>query len=135
MAELKVHGVGVATADPELKFIGDKKTPVCNVNLAFNRSFKKGDDWEQETSFMRVQMFGKRGERLAEMAKKGSLVYIEGYIVQNSWVNKEEEKRTMLLINGTNFQICVKNSANGDAKKPEVPVGVSSDVDDENMPF
>ncbi len=135
MAELKVHGVGTATADPELKFIGDRNTPVCNVNLAFNRSFKKGEKWEKEVAFMRVQMFGKRAEKLAEMAKKGSLVFIEGYIVQQTWMNKDDEKRTMLVVNGTNFQICVKNVANGDAKKPEVPVGVSSDKDDDEMPF
>ena len=138
MAELKVHGVGIATADPELKRIGEKNTPVCNVNLAFNRSFKKGDEWEQETAFMRIQVFGNRAERMASSVKKGTPVFVDGHITQNNWVNDAGEKRMALVLTVRDFQICQKIPKNGKGKSndnsPQVPVNASTGENDE-IPF
>ncbi len=141
MAELNVHGVGVATADPELKFIGDDKTPVCNVNLAFNRSYKKkgSDKWEQETAFMRAQVFGRRAETMAGLVKKGLPVYINGHVTQSNWTSEAGDKRMALLITVHDFQMCQKfvksnnNNSSSNEPKQEVPVNVPNTDDD--IPF
>ena len=136
MAELKVHGVGIATADPEFKRIGEKNTPVCNVNLAFNRSFKKGDEWEKETAYMRAQVFGNRAERMAETVKKGSPVFVDGYVSQNNWTNDKGEKRSTLVLSIRDFQVCEKFSkkTSPTENQENVPVNASTGSNDD-IPF
>lgn len=136
MAELKVHGVGIATVDPELKHIGPKKTAVCNVNLAFNRSFKKGDDWEKETTYMRTQIFGNRAEMMASLVKKGTPVFVDGYIAQNNWTNDAGEKRMAFVLTIREFQVCQKFSKNenGNGSSEKVPVNTSVG-DNDDIPF
>lgn len=110
MAELSVHGIGVATADPELRFIGEGKTAVCVVNLAFNRSFKsKGsDDWKQETCFIRAQTWGVRAETMNKLVKKGQPISISGSLKQDRWDDKEGQKKVAYTINVRDFELCVK---------------------------
>jgi len=86
MAELMVTGVGVATADPELRNVGQNGTMVCTVNLAFNRSFRKRDDkeWQNEVCFVRAQVWGARANKMAELVKKGQPIYVCGYLKQDS---------------------------------------------------
>ncbi len=139
MAELKVHGVGVATADPELKYIGVNKIPVCNVNLAFNRSFKKADsnEWEKETAYMRAQIFGRRAESMADLVKKGSPVFVDGYMVQNNWENAEGEKRMAFVVTVREFYLCkkfTKNDNEDTPKQEKVLVNTGTSTDDE-IPF
>jgi single stranded DNA-binding protein len=143
MAELKVYGVGIPTADPELKHIGENNTPVCNVNLAFNRSFRKNDDWVKETTFMRSQTFGKRGTKMSEIVKKGCPVYVEGHITQNNWKSENGEPRMALVLTIRDFQVCQKfnknngnnNNNNNNNDNPEnVPVNASSS-DNDGIPF
>ena len=134
MAELKVHGVGIATADPEFKLIGIKNTPVCTVNLAFNRSFKKGDEWEQETTYIRAQVFGNRAERMSEIVKKGLPIFVDGHISQNNWENKEGEKRSVLILSVRDFQVCQKFAKSEPKTQEDVPVNANTGGDDD-IPF
>lgn len=142
MAELSVVGVGVATADAELRYVGENNTAVCSVNLAFNRSFKdkKADKWEQETTFMRVQVWGNRAEKMGELVKKGQPVYVSGYLKQDSWEAKDGSKRVSFLINARDFQLCVKNSKrkndNEEVSKATTPQTQSQPtIDDDDIPF
>ena len=112
MAELSVVGVGVATADSELRHVGANNTAVCSVNLAFNRSFKnkKTNEWEQEATFVRVQVWGNRADKMAELVKKGQPTYVTGYLKQDSWETDEGVKKVAYTINARDFQLCVKNA-------------------------
>lgn len=109
MAELGVCGVGVATADPELRTVGEKKTPVCTVNLAFNRSYQdKNQEWQSEPCFLRVQVWGARANRMNELVKKGQPLYICGYLKQDNW-EKDGQKRVSYSVTLRDFQLCQKN--------------------------
>lgn len=143
MAELSVTGVGVATADSELRHVGQNSTAVCSVNLAFNRSFKdkKTDQWQQEATFVRVQVWGGRAEKMSELVKKGQPVYVTGYLKQDSWETDEGVKKIAYTINARDFQLCVKNgkrtSNNGE---PAAATSASQNktettVDDSDIPF
>lgn len=136
--ELKAHGVGTATVDAKLKHIGDNQTAVCNVSLAFNRSYKKGDEWQQETAFLRVQLFGARAERMSQQVKKGTPVFVEGHLTQNNWTTKDGETRTAFVLTVRNFEICQRPAKKDDdnnttTKEAEVPVNAS--VSDDEIPF
>lgn len=145
MAELGVFGIGVATADPELRMVGQKNTPVCTVNLAFNRSFQQGQgqdrEWKTEACFLRAQVWGARAEKMAELVKKGQPIYVCGYMKQDSW-EKDGQKRVSYSITLRDFQLCVKNGKKSDKKKADQqPEGATAapagqpDCSDEDIPF
>ena len=138
MAELMVYGVGVATADPELKHVGDNKTAVCTVNLAFNRSFRnKEDKWQSEPCFVRAQVWGGRAERMAELVKKGQPIYVCGYMKQDSWENDDGQKRVAYSISIRDFQLCEKNNKKKNEPQPAnaTTTPTESSVDDDSIPF
>lgn len=128
MAELGVFGVGVATADPELKEVGAKKTAVCTVNLAFNRSYQdKNKEWQSEPCFLRAQVWGARAQRMAELVKKGQPIYICGYMKQDTW-EQDGKKRISYSVTLRDFQVCQKN---GKKKSSELqPSSVTSEPDE-----
>lgn len=140
MAELGVFGVGVATADPELRTVGEKQTSVCTVNLAFNRSYQDKDkNWQSEPCFLRAQVWGARAERMAELVKKGQPIYVSGYLKQDSW-EKEGVKKVAYSITLRDFQLCTKNGKKNSAAKsqesqPESVQVANSNVDDSEIPF
>ena len=110
MAELSTFGVGTAVANAETRTVG--KSEVSTVTLAFNRSFKKGDDWVKEPCFVKTQIWGNKAERLAKV-QKGQLLYVTGYLKQDSWTAEDGTKRTSYCLNLRDFQLCEKNG-----KKP-----------------
>ena len=136
MAELGVFGVGVATADPELRTVGQDNKSVCTVNLAFNRSWQdKNNKWQSEPCFIRAQVWGARADRMAELVTKGQPIYICGYMKQDSWEDKNDgKKRVSYSINLKDFQLCVKNG-----KKKSAPVTTAQAEppveDDNDIPF
>lgn len=138
MAELSVFGVGVATADPELRSVGQNNTSVCTVNLAFNRSYQDRDKkWQQEPCFLRAQIWGARADRMAEFVKKGQPIYICGYMKQDSWTNDDGQKRVAYSVTLRDFQLCVKNGKKkSDPKAQDTTVpAVSSTKDNDDIPF
>jgi len=136
MAELGVFGVGVATADPELRYVGQNNTAVCTVNLAFNRSYQDKDKkWQQEPCFLRAQVWGARADRMAELVKKGQPIYVCGYMKQDSW-EKDGQKRISFSITLRDFQLCEKNGKKKSEPQPtgattsqaELPAGSDDDI-------
>lgn len=138
MAELGVFGIGVATADPELRHVGEKKTAVCTVNLAFNRSYQnKEREWQNEPCFLRAQVWGARAERMAELVKKGQPIYVCGYMKQESWEDKKNgQKRVSHSIALRDFQLCVKSEKKKSDKQTVEATSTSSQTeDDDSIPF
>jgi len=107
--QLSVYGVGIITADPEVRKVGEKNTSFCSVNLAFNRSFKSGDGFKEETCFVQAKFWGNQADKLAEKAKKGTPIFIEGLMVQENWEDKQGVKHTTLTIKPSTFQVCERN--------------------------
>lgn len=142
MAELMVCGVGVCTADPELRYVGDNKTAVCTVNLAFNRNYlDKDQNWQNEPCFLRAQVWGNRADRMAELVKKGQPIYVCGYMKQDSWEDKDGKKRIAHSITLRDFQLCVKNGKKKEESQPASKATVASPQEepsvenDNDIPF
>lgn len=70
--------------DPELRFI-PSGTAVMNCSIAVERSYKQGEDWKKETSWVDLIVWGKQGERMATGLAKGDLVTVRGYLKQETW--------------------------------------------------
>ena len=137
MDALNSYGVGTAVANPELKHTKND-TALATVTLAFNRSFKRGDKFEKETTFIKITVWGKRAEKFAEVVKKGSPVYVNGYLRQENWTTTEGQKRSVIGLVVTEWRVVekFKNGATVTETQSEPVHAVAESTDNESdMPF
>lgn len=101
----KVFLIGNLTRDPELKAL-PTGTKVASISLATNRVWKDQKGARQEsTEYHNVVAFGRQAEVMAQYAKKGSSLYIEGRIQTRSWDAQDGQKkyRTEIILEGFQF--------------------------------
>jgi len=69
-------------------------TSVLSFGVATNRRYRSqnSDDWQEETNFHNVVVWGRQAESLAQRAKKGTRLYISGRLVTRSWDDAEGKK-------------------------------------------
>lgn len=86
----------------EFRIIGriariDAGEKVTHLNVASNYNRKVDDDWQQDTHWNRVTVFGALAERTGK-AGKGDLVHVTGRIRQNSFERDGATSYTVDLI-------------------------------------
>ncbi len=115
MAEYRIPNVnfvvisGRATADSILSYT-ESGTAYLRFRIASNRNYKnKSGEWQEETTFTGVTLWGNQAERLSELIKKGAPVLVEGRL---SSYTKEVEglKRTDVSINAFRVQVLLKST-------------------------
>ena len=79
--------IGNLGKDVELKKF-ETGNHVARVSLATSETYKKNDEWVKETQWHRLVAWGKNAERLADAAKKGSELAIQGKLKYGSYEDK-----------------------------------------------
>jgi len=88
----KVIIQGNLTRDPECKDVGESR--VCKVSLASNRTYKE----KKETCFIECYCWGGLNKVIEGYLNTGSPVLIEGRIQHDTWVDKNDEKRSKHVV-------------------------------------
>jgi len=130
---------GRLTRDVDLRFIPNG-TPVAKLSLAFDRNYQKDGEWQQETSYIDVVVWSKRGEQCAEYLQKGSPVLIEGYIKTRSYQDKDKNNRkvTEIIASKVNFLEKKPYSSEDDSETTEDSSNTNKskpDIIDDDVPF
>jgi single-strand DNA-binding protein len=86
----------VGSDERSFSYIGNG-TAKAVVNIAVNRGVKKGDKWEDETSFFDVTIWGKTAENLKPRLTKGTQITVSGYLQQDRW-EKDGQKQSRVQI-------------------------------------
>lgn len=73
----KVTILGRIGKEPELKYMATGDSLVT-FTVATDFGVKRGDKFENITSWWRCTMFGKRAEKFNEYAAKGAMILVEG---------------------------------------------------------
>ena len=98
--------MGNLTRDPELRAL-PSGSAVATVGLATNRTWKDKNGAKQEdTQFHNVVVFGRQAEVMAQYAKKGSSLYVEGRLQTRSWDDKQDgtkKYRTEVVVDSFQF--------------------------------
>lgn len=131
----KVIIMGNLVRDPELKYL-PSGMPNCNFSIASNDSYKKGDDWVEQVSYLDVVVFSKQAENCNEYLSKGRPVLIEGKLQQRRWEAKDGTKRSKVEIVASNVMFL--GSGEKKEKKSEPEVDYDNDfkeVEDDEPPF
>lgn len=126
MANLnRVSLIGRLTRDPEVKSF-ENGGKVANLGFAVNNRRKNPESgaWEDAPVWLDVKAFNRpAGRKLADLAekslRKGNQVYIEGRLVYEEWVGKEDaKKRSRLVVYMEDMQFLEKRAP---AAEEDVP--------------
>src|SRR5688572_13136955 len=73
---------------------------VANFSVATSDRRKNASgEYEEETLWFRVTVWGKQAEVAAKFLQKGSFVYVTGALRMNEYTDREGEKRHSLEVN------------------------------------
>lgn len=89
---------GRLTKDIELKRTGSG-TAAVNNSVAVDRSYKdQGGNWQKETTFVTIQVYGLAAESLEKYAKKGMAVYVKGRLTEKKWNAQDGTPRSQWVV-------------------------------------
>lgn len=131
----RVFLIGRLTRDPEVKYTASN-TAVCNFSIAVNHRYKdKSGEWREDASFIDCTVWGKTAETIGKHFVKGRPIFVDGRLDQQSWQNKDGEKRTKIIVVVDSFQFV--DSRNGGNEKPveKDQHEPNAPVSDEDIPF
>lgn len=127
--------VGRLGKDAELKFVGQKNTPLATFSVAVN------DGWgdQKKTYWFDVDVWGKTAESLTQYLTKGVQVAVRGKLRQETW-ETDGGKRSKIKIVSDSIQL-LGSGPNGKSNAPRTtapcaPVTISADDGfEDDIPF
>ncbi len=114
MASLnRVLLIGNLTRDPELRYI-PSGSAVATFTLGVNRFYttQTGEKKEQ-SSFIRIVVWGRRAEVCGEYLSKGSPVFVEGRLQSRDWQTQDGQKRNTVEVIADNIQFLRSGAKQG----------------------
>ena len=86
--------IGNLGRDPEMRYTPSGQA-VTQFTVATNRNYRDAQgEWQSETEWFRVVVWGPQAERTAERLRKGHKVYVEGRIQTRQWEDQQGQKRS-----------------------------------------
>ena len=103
---------------------------VAKISIATNRSRKVGDgQYENETSYFDVTIFGKTAENLKPYLTKGKKIAVQGTLKQERWKDQQGNNRSRVCIIAESVQLLGGGQSNGQAApEQDVAQEFSEDV-------
>jgi single-strand DNA-binding protein len=122
---LKAILIGNVASEPELRISTDEM-PYLRFTVASNGRTRTPDGtWQDHVEWVRVSVFGKRAEHLADRVRKGQRIFVDGRLEARPWTDQQRNIRAGLEILADTVEL-------GSARQPEaVAVGANRDVSDE----
>lgn len=106
------------TRDPEVRYIPSGKA-VTSFSGASSKSYTSNGEKHETVSYFDFIAWGKSGEIIAEYAKKGARICINGSLQQTRRDDQDGKKRSKVEIVVENFQFL--DSKKSDESKPAKP--------------
>ena len=104
MSYNQVTLLGNLTRDPEMNFIGQNETPVCNFAVACNERYTDRDGEQQERAmFVDCVAWNKTGEIIGEHFVRGQQILVSGKLQFDQWEDDEGNKRSKHKVNVFSF--------------------------------
>ena len=115
MASLnKVMLIGNAGKDAELRYMATG-TPQCKFSLAVNnrRRNQTTNEWEDQTEWFNILIWGDMAERVSQYITKGKPVYVEGRLQTRSWDDDQGQKHYMTEVVAQSVQLLGSRDGGG----------------------
>jgi single-strand DNA-binding protein len=91
----KVQLIGHLGANPEIK-VFDENKKLAQLSLAVNDGFKNAEgEWKEDTQWFNLVAWSKLADYAEKNLLKGQELAIEGRLVNNTYTDKQDVKRTV----------------------------------------
>ena len=136
--------------DAELSYLPSGQA-VSKFTLATNRRFKdKAGEWQDETEWHNIVVWGKTAESLTQYLTKGQKVYVEGRIRSRTWEGRDGSKHFTTEINANDVVLASGRSTEESSAEhaqarqarpatappaPSSDEGISPEITDDDIPF
>lgn len=130
MANLnKVMLIGNAGKDAELRYMASGAAQ-STFSLAVNSNRKnKAGEWETETEWFSIVLWGDTAERVSQFITKGKSVYVEGRLQTRTWEDDAGTKHYKTEVVGQSVQLLDRKA------QDEQRGGYERDTDVDDLPF
>lgn len=102
----KVMIIGYTGRDAELRYTANG-TALSDFSVAVSRRWqsRQTGEWEDETEWFNVTLFGDQAERISQYITKGKQLYVEGRLRTRNWDDDQGVRhyRTELIANTVQF--------------------------------
>lgn len=126
---MKAFGLGRLTRDIELKY-SQSGTAYMQNSIACDRRFKK--DGDPDADFFNIKVFGKTAEAMEKMLHKGSKIFVEGTLQNDSWTDKDGNKKSQTAIMVETWEFAESKGTEVKAEKKDgflsIPDGLIEDL-------
>ncbi|MCI0338818.1 MAG: single-stranded DNA-binding protein [Acidobacteria bacterium] len=132
----KITIVGYLGRDPEIKYT-PQGMAICNFTIATTEK-RKNRDGEQEdvTTWFRVASFGKQAETISQHLAKGSQLYLEGRLRQETYTDRDGAQRQSLEVTLSDFHFIGTSDKSGQAAgKQADDKDEPAEASDQDIPF
>jgi single-strand DNA-binding protein len=90
--------IGNAGRDAELRYTATGRA-VASFSMAVSRSYQVNNEWQQETEWFNISVWGQQAENVASRVKRGAKVFAEGRLSTREYTNQAGITRTSLDVN------------------------------------
>jgi single-strand DNA-binding protein len=99
MADSSITIVGGLGRDPEIRYTATGRAK-ATLGVAVSRRWqnRQTNEWEEQTSWFNVVVWGDMAENLSDTLSKGMRVIVTGRLEQRSWETEQGEKRSVVEI-------------------------------------
>jgi len=141
----KVELIGHLTRDPQVSYTSNGSVN-AKFSIATNRVIKKADGTNSEVAeFFEIEAWGKLAEICNQLLKKGSYVYVDGELRNQSWTDQSGNNKTKTVIRiNSMISLSTKreggapaagSTSNGTETDEELPIVEEIDESIDDMPF
>lgn len=123
----KFQVIGRYTSNPELRYTKENKA-VANFNIAINNG--KDKNGNEDTTFLKISVFGSTAENISKYSKKGDLILVDGIIKNNNYEDKDGNKRYEYIFIGNRVEFLSRVSNNATEEKQAEKEPKNSELDD-----
>ena len=113
-------------------------TDITNVSIATEHSYKKGDDWERETTWHKLVFFN-LSDFFLQQLNKGMQIHVRGRLSVNGYTDKEGVKRynTQVICENNSLIVFPKdgNRNGGSQSQTTQSQETTNESDNDDLPF
>jgi len=134
--------VGHLGRDAEMKYT-PQGTAVCSFSIASTERRKdKSGEYQDQTTWFRVTLFGKQAEAVSQYLQKGKQVFVEGRLRTEEYTDREGARRTSLEVTANEVHLLGSRQNEGSsgyapttsASAPSKPRSIQQDDFSERTP-
>ena len=126
-----VNLLGRVTTDIQLREFSNNNK-IANFSVAIN-------DIKDKPAFIPVSAFGAVAENVAKYVKKGNQIGVSGYLLNNTYTDKEGNKRSSINVIASRVDFIsssnVKKEDNKITFNQNNNFSIDTKIDDEDIPF